>query len=80
MEIVHDWQTCNRAQDFIANFAQNAFPFLKTTHFRTCSSIVLSTQNNFFDFQALTERAKKQPITEQYVAFIQGFRAALFYI
>jgi hypothetical protein len=52
MEIVHDGQTCNCAQDVIANFAQNTFLLLKTTHFSTCSAIVLITQNNFFDFQA----------------------------
>jgi hypothetical protein len=45
-------QTWNCAQDVIANFAQNAFLLLKTTHFSTCSAIVLITQNNFFDFQA----------------------------
>jgi hypothetical protein len=52
MEIVHDGQICNCAQDVIAKFAQIAFILLKTAYFSTCSAIVLITQNNFFDFQA----------------------------
>jgi hypothetical protein len=56
MEIVHNGQTYNSAQDVIANFAQYAFLLLKTAHFSTCSPIVLITQNNFFDFQALKKR------------------------
>jgi hypothetical protein len=42
----------------IANFAENVFLLLKTSHFSTCSAIVLHP-NNFFDFQASAERATK---------------------
>jgi phenylalanine-4-hydroxylase len=52
VKIVLDGQTCNCDQDVIADFAQNAFLLLKTTHFSTCSAIVLITQDNFFDFLA----------------------------
>jgi hypothetical protein len=72
MEIVLDGQTCNCAQDVIANVAQNAFPLLKTTQFSTCWAIVLITENNLSTF-----RPKQVTYNRTVRGFYTGFPCGL---
>jgi hypothetical protein len=72
MEIVLDGQTYNCVQDAIASFAQNAFLLLKTTHFTSCSPILLITQNSFFRLSGLNRGSYKVTNNRTVHAFYTG--------